>query len=69
MTPELLSPSQVARSLSVASQTVYRWIHEGRLDAVRVGHQFRVPTDSVADFVRRSSEEHGGASRGAVRHS
>lgn len=43
-----LSPSQVAQRVGVSTATVYRWIGDGRLGAVRVGGQWRVLPEDIA---------------------
>lgn len=35
--------------------TVYRWIHNGDLPAVRFGKSFRVPQEAAALFVQRAA--------------
>jgi excisionase family DNA binding protein len=60
--PPMLSVSEVARRLRVSKSTVYRWVHEGTLGAVRHGKQWsrgqegrggaiRIPEDQVAAVV------------------
>jgi excisionase family DNA binding protein len=43
----LYSVREVADELGVHPETVRRLIHEGRLDAVRVGRLLRVPRESL----------------------
>ena len=40
---ELLSPEQIASELSVTSRTVRGWCKAGRIPAIRVGGQWRIP--------------------------
>jgi excisionase family DNA binding protein len=49
----LYSVRQVADRLGVHPETVRRLIHDGRLDAVRVGRVLRVEEASFAGFVAR----------------
>lgn len=37
-----MSPEEVAQMYSVHKQTVWRWIREGRLSAVRIGRNYYV---------------------------
>ncbi len=39
---ELLTPQEVAQKLKIDMSTVYRWIREGRLKAVKIGHFWRI---------------------------
>ncbi|HEV7169239.1 MAG TPA: helix-turn-helix domain-containing protein [Micrococcaceae bacterium] len=48
----LLSVSEIAEHLKVSKMTVYRLIRAGKLDAVRIGHSFRVTLTAVETYVR-----------------
>jgi excisionase family DNA binding protein len=50
---KLYSVRQVADQLGVHPETVRRLIHDGRLEAVRVGRVLRVDGRAFADFVAR----------------
>jgi excisionase family DNA binding protein len=52
-TTSLYSVRQVADRLGVHPETVRRLIHDGRLDAVRVGRVLRVDGSAFAGFVAR----------------
>jgi len=39
---EYFTPQEVAQKLKIDMSTVYRWIREGRLQAVKVGHFWRI---------------------------
>ena len=47
----LYSVRDVANRLGVHPETVRRLIHDGRLDAVRVGRVLRVDSDSLHGFL------------------
>jgi excisionase family DNA binding protein len=49
----LYSVRQVADTLGVHPETIRRLIHDGRLDAVRVGRVLRVEANTLAAFVAR----------------
>jgi excisionase family DNA binding protein len=51
--PELYSVRQVADQLGVHPETIRRLIHDGRLDAVRVGRVLRVHAAAVDGFLAR----------------
>jgi excisionase family DNA binding protein len=57
---KLLTPAEVAKNLRVSVPTIYRAIHAGELEALRIGGEngsLRVPADAVADFVRPVLDE------------
>lgn len=39
---KLYTPEEVAANLKVNKKTVYNWIREGRLKAVKIGHLWRI---------------------------
>jgi len=49
----LYSVREVAGRLGVHPETIRRLIHDGRLDAVRVGRVLRVHKDAVDGFLAR----------------
>jgi len=51
--PDLVSVRDVAEQLGVHSETIRRLIHDGRLDAVRVGRVLRVHREAVDLFLAR----------------
>ncbi|MFT4299255.1 MAG: helix-turn-helix domain-containing protein [Aeromicrobium sp.] len=56
---EFLTIAEVAEQMRVSKMTVYRLVHGGQLNAVRVGRSFRVPQNAVDDFIERSFYEAG----------
>ncbi len=49
-----LTVAEVARVMRVSKMTVYRLVHSGALEAVRVGRSFRVPDKAVQEYLRKS---------------
>ena len=47
-----LTVAEVATIMRVSKMTVYRLVHSGELDAIRVGRSFRVPEQAVNQYLR-----------------
>ncbi len=60
----LLTPKQVAEKLAVSTRTVYLWLEEGRLPAVRLSERVtRVPSQAVDALVARRNPPRSGDPR------
>jgi len=49
-----LTVAEVASIMRVSKMTVYRLVHSGELEAIRVGRSFRVPEQAVNHYLRES---------------
>ena len=49
-----MTVAEVASQMRVSKMTVYRLVHSGELEAVRVGRSFRVTEDAVQEFLGKS---------------
>ncbi|MFT4189694.1 MAG: helix-turn-helix domain-containing protein [Aeromicrobium sp.] len=56
---EFLTIAEVAAQMRVSKMTVYRLVHSGDLEAVRVGRSFRVTQQAVDAFINRSFYQAG----------
>jgi len=45
--PPLLTVKEVAGLLRVCENTVYNWIHSGKLRAFKVGRDWRIPKEAI----------------------
>ena len=54
-----LTVAEVATVMRVSKMTVYRLVHSGELQAVRVGRSFRVPERAVHDYLQGAFTEAG----------
>lgn len=51
---KFLTVAEVATVMRVSRMSVYRLIHSGELEAVRVGRSFRVPESAVQEYLSGS---------------
>jgi excisionase family DNA binding protein len=49
---KFLIVAEVAAIIRVSKMTVYRLMHTGELEAIRVGHTFRVPERALTQYLR-----------------
>jgi excisionase family DNA binding protein len=49
-----LTVAEVASIMRVSKMTVYRLVHSGELEAIRVGRSFRVREQAVDEYLRGS---------------
>jgi excisionase family DNA binding protein len=52
--PELLTVAETAKLLRVSRMTVYRLVHSGELPAIQIGQGFRIPEQSLHDYIQGS---------------
>lgn len=48
----LLTPEQVAERLQVTRRTVYQWINDGKLPALKVGRGWRIDESSLDSYLK-----------------
>lgn len=66
MNEALRSPQEVADLLDLHVGTVRRYIREGRLDAVRIGNRYRVPSSALSELTGDPAPPAGGSRRTEV---
>jgi len=49
---EYLTVAEVAEIMRVSKMTVYRLVHTGELDSIRVGRSLRLPAASVLAYLK-----------------
>lgn len=54
-----MTVSEVATVMRLSKMTVYRLIHDGELEAVRIKRSFRVPERAVAEYLEHHSVQEG----------
>jgi excisionase family DNA binding protein len=50
---QLYTPQEVADYLKVDVRTVYRWLREGELSAIRFQREYRITERDLKDFLER----------------
>jgi excisionase family DNA binding protein len=53
---EHFTPQEVAKKLKIDMSTVYRWIREGRLKAVKIGHFWRISESELQRLLKGGTE-------------
>ena len=48
---KLLTVNETARYLSLSTQTIRKWINTGKLNAVKIGKEFRIRLSELNDLV------------------
>lgn len=54
---ELLTPEEVATEVRVTRRTVYNWLRDGKLPALKAGRSWRVRREDLAMFLSGEAEE------------
>ena len=50
---QLYTPQEVADYLKVDVRTVYRWLREGEMTAIRFQREYRIAESDLRDFLER----------------
>ena len=50
---QLYTPQEVANYLKVDVRTVYRWLREGEMNAIRFQREYRIAESDLRDFLER----------------
>ena len=50
---QLYTPQEVADYLKVDVRTVYRWLREGEMNAIRFQREYRIGESDLRDFFER----------------
>jgi excisionase family DNA binding protein len=51
------SPEEIAEQFNLKPGTVRKWIREGKLKAVKLGHLWRIREDDLNNFVNQDKKE------------
>ena len=67
----LLTPKQVAEILQIHTLTIYNYIRQGKLDAIRLGRSYRITPGDLAHFIeahRTNNSRRFTSQRRQIRH-
>ena len=56
MDTEYFTVAEAAKKLKVTPQAIYKWIAQGKLQAVYVGSDRRVTSEAIKEFVQNSTK-------------
>ena len=48
---QLYTPQEVAEYLKVDVRTVYRWLRDGEMDAIRFRREYRISESALREFI------------------
>ncbi|AEC51523.1 resolvase related protein [Pyrococcus sp. NA2] len=54
--PKFYKPSEVAELLNYNKVTIIRWIHAGKINAIKIGRDFRIPEEEVQRLLGKKKE-------------
>ena len=63
MAEQLYTINETCDILKVTRKTIYTWINENKLQAVRVGSRYRISESAIEDFVTNGCKLGNGAHR------
>ncbi len=49
--------TEVAVALRISKMTVYRMIHNGELESIRVGRSFRIPEEALLTYLKMDTKK------------
>lgn len=59
--PDVLHVTDVAKFLGLHEKTVYTYVREGKIRAIRCGRSYRIRREWVEEYVRSASPNGSGA--------
>ncbi len=49
------TPEEISKTFNVKKATVYLWVREGKLKAIRLGNLIRISEEALQKFIEESS--------------
>lgn len=54
--PLVLEVADIADTLAIGRNKAYELVNTGKIEALRIGQQYRIPRDAFIDFLRNGSK-------------
>ena len=54
---DIMTPKQVAEYLQFHVMTIYRYINQGKIPALKIGARYRIKREAVEQFLSESNRE------------
>lgn len=51
---EYFTPDEISQKLKINVRTVYRWIREGKLKAIKIGHFWRIAESELRSLLEEN---------------
>lgn len=58
--PDFMTPAQVAKRLQITERTVYKYLSNGEMEAVKIGRVWRITEEQLQKFVQKNTRNKGG---------
>lgn len=53
--PDFMTPAQVAKRLQITERTVYKYLSNGEMEAVKIGRVWRITEEQLQEFIRKNT--------------
>lgn len=53
---DIMTPAQVAERLQITERTVYKYLSNGELEAVKIGRVWRITEEQLQAFIRKNTQ-------------
>ena len=57
---EIMTPSEVAERLKVTERTIYKYLANGELEAVKIGRVWRITQEQLKSFLEKKTQNRRG---------
>ncbi|GGA57897.1 hypothetical protein GCM10007416_33870 [Kroppenstedtia guangzhouensis] len=54
---DIMTPAQVAKRLQVTERTVYKYLANGEMEAVKIGRVWRITEEQLQKFIQKNTRK------------